>query len=95
MDSGSNDPYLSFPNFFSHKSAISANLLKNYFCGFVGNIDADSRLTLYTHKHVFDRSRLQFNFENCLFFQKYAHFPFLAKSADMADLCEKKLGKLR
>ena len=29
MDSGSNDPYLSFPNFFSHKSAISANFAEN------------------------------------------------------------------
>ena len=34
MDSGSNDPYLSFPNFFSHKSAISADLAKNGKCAY-------------------------------------------------------------
>ena len=70
-------------------------ILKSYDSGFVGNVEVDSRLTLYTHKHVFDRSRLQFNFENCLFFQKYAHVPLLVKSAHMTDLFFKTLWKLR
>ena len=67
---------------------------KKYICGFVGNIDADSRLTLYTYKPVFDRSGLHLNFENGLFFPKYAKFWFFNKLADMADYNEKMLEKV-
>ena len=37
---------------------------ENDYCGFVGNVEVDSGLTLYTHKPLFDRSGTYLNFEN-------------------------------
>ena len=51
---------------------------ENHYCGFVGNVEVDSGLTLYTHKPLFDRPRTYLNFENCRFFsQKTPYFRIL------------------
>ena len=66
---------------------------ENHYCGFVGNVEVDSGLTLYTHKPLFDRSRTYLNFENSRFFPKNAIFSNFDHFADMADFNKKKLGK--
>ena len=51
----------------SAKSVISMLISKNDYCGFVGNIEVDLELTLYTHKPLFDPSRAYLNLEIGLF----------------------------
>ena len=62
---------------------------ENDYCGFVGNVEVDSGLTLYTHKPLFDRPRTYLNFENSRFFPKNAIFSNSDHFADMADIIKK------
>ena len=66
---------------------------ENHYCGFVGNVEVDSGLTLYTHKPLFDPSRAYLNFEIGQFWPKNGIFSNYDHFADMADFHKKKLGK--
>ena len=60
----------------------------------MGNIDADSGLTWFTHRTLSDPSREHFIFENDPKFREYDRISLLDRSADMADFHEKMLGKV-
>ena len=51
----------------TNEGKISQNfkslIWENDYCGFVGNVEVDLEITLYTHKPLFDPSRAYLNFE--------------------------------
>ena len=89
-------PWVCYPPPLGANVAIPVKkivILENHYCGFVGNVEVDSGLTLYTHKSLFDCPRTYLNFENSRFFPKNAIFSNFDHFADMAVIIKKMLGK--
>ena len=73
---------------------INVAIWKIRYYTFVGNVHADLGLPWFSYRTRFDASRTDFRSKKRSFFRKNDFFWFCDKSADLADINEKMLGKV-